>query len=356
MQIVRKQLTSDTVAPKTTRINPDTGNFQTSPDGGVTWVDNSGADPRDSTWAHFPALTTESAQCDAAARITAAFQTLLEALYQEINVAQFASAGLELLLLLFQPAGWIIDALLIVGGALITLGVATIEAAFTSDVWDGILCIIYNRIDSDGQMSASQLADILSDIASAYPGTVSTTVNELVQLFGSAGLSNAGVERTETGNCGACGTWCDLATFADAQYSWANAPFGGTVYGAWAGDGFVATLPSGSERLYYDWIFFNNDVPLTGVRAWATFSDGGGGNSGAPTGVGSLIAIWSADGTTNYAQLTNPGDGLHVVEYVGAVPAGGLWIQNLTWDGAAKINAVEFKGNGTDPEYFPPCP
>lgn len=208
MQVIRKKLTRSEVSSPNLRYDVTCNCIQQTTDGGTTWIDQPGADVRHSDAWRLPASTEPDIKCDAAARIVAAWQEDLELLYQTTNVSVFASGILQALLVLAGGAGVLIDLIILALEALITIGVSTIQAAFTSDVWDGIECIIYCHIGDDGQVSADQAEAILADVAVVYPGTVYNTLVQLQNLYGEVLMSNAGVERDESGDCDECVCSC----------------------------------------------------------------------------------------------------------------------------------------------------
>lgn len=208
MFLIRKKLSAAEILPANRRYNPTTDTFEYTPDGGTTWVEDPASDPRHSDIFRLPALTGEDARCDAAARIAAAWEETLNTFIQSVNAAQFAVAVLTLILLFLGPVGVLLDAALTIGGALILIGVSNIAAAFTTEVWEQITCIIYDHIGADGQVSAAQSADIMTDINAQFSSVISGTLGNLVQLYGEVLMSNAGVERDETGDCSGCDGWC----------------------------------------------------------------------------------------------------------------------------------------------------
>lgn len=221
MQVIRKKLSSSEVSNPNLRYDPTCNCIQQTTDGGTSWVDQPGADVRHNDAWRLPASSSPDARCDAAARIVAAWQAVLEQLYQTTNVSIFASGVLQILLLLAGGAGVLIDLIILVLEGLITIGVSNIQAAFTSDVWDGIQCIIYCNIGDDGQVSEEQRQAILDDVAVQYPGTVYNTLVLLQDLFGEVLMSNAGVERTETGDCDECDCgWCYEFDFTLSDGDW----------------------------------------------------------------------------------------------------------------------------------------
>lgn len=215
MKIVRKLLTPDEISPANTRYNPDTDTVQITPDGGTTWADAPDLDPRHADSSRRPPLSGGDAQCDAAARMVAQLQVTVTGYVAATSLVAGISTILAIILILMGGIGGILYILVpLFFEALDVIGADAIIDAFTSDVWDGILCIIYNHIDADGQMSAAQLADIMTDINVQYPGTVYNVLYQLRGLYGEVQLSNAGVTRTETGDCSACAEWCLTHDFA----------------------------------------------------------------------------------------------------------------------------------------------
>lgn len=203
MKIVRKYLTPDEISNPNIRIPAPDEVAQVTPDGGETWIDAPGIDPRHGDALRLPPLTGD-AQCDAAARMTAQWKDTLDAFVFTTDSAEAVQVLLTLVVALTGPVGvlvWIVWAIV---NALVLIGRESIVSAFTSEVWDGIQCIIFCNIGTDGQMSAEQNADIMTEIAAQYPGTVYNTLVQLNYWYGEVLLSNAGVVRTETGDCDEC--------------------------------------------------------------------------------------------------------------------------------------------------------
>lgn len=200
MFVIRKNLSASEILPPNRRFNTTTNTIQYSPDG-TTWVDDPASDPRHSDIFRLPALTGEDAQCNAAARITAAFKETLDLFISSVNLAQFVTLVLNIVLLLLGPVGVLIDLIFAVGAALILIGVSNIVDSFTPEVWARITEIIYCHIGEDGQVSIEQRDAIMAEIAAEFPGTIYNTLVNLVNLFGEVLMSNAGVERSETGDC-----------------------------------------------------------------------------------------------------------------------------------------------------------
>lgn len=213
MMIIRKRLSADEVSNPRLRYNATTDEMESTPDGGTTWNPAPGEDPRHADSFRLPPLSGPDAACDAAARITAELQEALAILLQDAAAAVVVTNILGVLLLLTGPIGWAIDLAFAVLGTIAAIGTVAIAAAFTSTVWDEIECIIYCHIGSDGQMSQAQADEIYAEIFANYSGTISGTYLQLNRLFGEVNFSNAGVERTETGDCDECA--CEWIAYQD---------------------------------------------------------------------------------------------------------------------------------------------
>lgn len=243
MYVVRKKLTPDEINPPYLRYNSETDAIQRTNDGGSTWIDDPGADPRSADVYRAPALATSDPRCDAAANMTQKMRTFVN--FDVATAGQFglASGLLALLLLVFPIAGELVDLILIIAGAILEIGASSISSAFTQDVYDALLCIFYDNIDADGQMSAAQLDEIKTEIAAQLDSVVNDVFLLHSLTLGEVGWSNAGARGEETGDCDTCEAWCytfDL-TAEDAGFA-ANQPGSWDVpLGHWeSGTGWVA--------------------------------------------------------------------------------------------------------------------
>lgn len=209
MAIIRKWLTPLEIMPASSRINPDTGELETSPDGGTTWNPDPGSDPRHNDAFRLPPTDAPDPKCDGAARIVHAFQDALIIFNSSVNAAQFATGIMTLLLVLTPVAALIAGIGFLLFDALIDIGQVEIEAAFTEGVWESIECIIYCHIGADGQIDIEKRDAIMAAILAQHPGVVYNTLVNVVNLFGEVLMSNATVEYADTGDCEACDCqWC----------------------------------------------------------------------------------------------------------------------------------------------------
>jgi len=208
MNIIRKKLSPDEISPPGLRYNEECDCVQQTPDNGETWIDNPGADPRHGDGFRLPARTGGDPQCDAAANMVAFIHEYIDGIISTVSLIQEANAILLIFAVLTGGAGILVDLILVIVEAMLTIGVTELDDAFTEEVYDQIKCIIFVNIDPDGQMSAEQLAIIDSQINSVIGGLIVPVAMDLtLRLWGEVGLSNAGVQGDETGDCDDC-AWC----------------------------------------------------------------------------------------------------------------------------------------------------
>jgi len=208
--IIRKKLTPEEISPSRIRTNPDTGEVEQTFDGGLTWVDAPELDPRTATTNRAPPIMSAAPQCDAAA-------SMVQALHDQVNVsAEALSAGalftasLALGLAFIPGFGLLFDVIIAFSGLVFALGASVIAAAFTPEVYGGILCILLANVDSEGQLDDAALTIVQDAIDAAYPGTVATLFDGWIGAIGINGINNAGALGAVTGDCSSCLTCVDF--------------------------------------------------------------------------------------------------------------------------------------------------
>lgn len=313
IQVVRKELNSDEVSNPNLRYNADCDCIQQTSDGGTTWVDNPGADPRSAAPFRLPARTDDNAQCKAATGMARYVKAHVDNFLTGVQLAQEVTTALELLLpLLFGGAGVLIDVIIIFLELLADYGTLTIEEAFTSDVYDGLTCIFYCNIDTNGQMSAAQLANAQAQISARYPGTVANVLAQLGVMSGPVILSNAGAEYDGLAmDCSGCDcSWEKVFSFAAGENSWAAVPWYGTgPTGAWNAGAFESVDVGGDHSgimIEYDLVVPADCVVTQVLCQWADDGSGTGAGlyydaesneSGSPGNPFSLTVTASSPGT-----------------------------------------------------------
>jgi hypothetical protein len=154
------------------------------------------------------------------------------------------TAFVDLWLIFVGPIGWIVGKIITAVAALLTIGSAAINSAFTETVYDDLLCIFYENMDADGQVSAAQFADILTAI-DGLDSVVNATMDLFFNVWGEVGLSNAGASGSETGECN-CGG-CEISFGDYGQNGWLP-EYPGESTGQYYADGVMHGTYYGSGR------------------------------------------------------------------------------------------------------------
>lgn len=224
LQIVRKKLTPDEISPPNTRYNSDCDCVQSTWDGGATWTNTPGADPRSAPQYQAPGISTSDPACDGAARIAAALKRSIDTTVATSNAVQLASALLDVFLFIVPVIGIIATAIYIAAAALLAIGTAAIESAFTSDVYDQFKCIALCHLDAGGQFTSDEWEAFQTECFDHFgAGTVSDVLQINFDTLGMVGFNNAVSLGTETGDCSACdpcGPWCYLWDFSLSDGGW----------------------------------------------------------------------------------------------------------------------------------------
>lgn len=306
MKIVRKQLSNTEIQPAGTRWNSGTDTIQTTPDGGTTWNDAPGLDIRHADSFRLPPLTGGTAQCDAAARMAAYVNVQVDNFLNAGSLAQAATGALGVLLLLAGGAGIIIDAILAGMDVLITIGATAISSAFNVTTYENLKCTFDCHLDVNGQMTAAGLAAFQADVFLNYSSTVYSTMVVIGAFTGEVQYSNAGVERSETGDCTACA--CDhcfnlILSGSDGSAHGLTIQGGTYIPGTgWQG----AANGEGGTDLYGFWTFPST---LHVKSVTMEFYKGGGAGGDDVNHMNTLYPTATGYSTVTLAQdATNPTD------------------------------------------------
>lgn len=217
MFIIRKRLSPDEVTPAGTRYNSGTDTVQTTSDGGATWNDAPGLDPRHADSFRNPVLTTADPQCDAAANMVAFLHSVIDADIAAANTIAMSTAFIGLVTLFF-PVLLVADLILAVAGIIAAIGSTALSEAFTSTVYDDLLCTFYNHLETDGSMTAADLSALLADIFANYDSVVFDAIDAHNKTLYEVGWSNAGAAGSETGDCTSCtASTCYEILFSDGE-------------------------------------------------------------------------------------------------------------------------------------------
>lgn len=247
IQVIRKELTEDTFSNPAYRYNSDCDCVQYSPDGGTTWNDAPGSDPRIADAYRLPHRTGTDRRCDAAANMVKWLKDFCDSIAGLLDAGATITAIVnEILRFAILIFGLVIDALITlildVAAALFGLGAAAFTS-LTSDQYDLLLCIFFCNADADGQISESAFASVKSQVTAQLNTTAGIIINTILSLQGQVGLSNAGTLGTETADCTACPdtdfchVWGADGTPFDAAFNWSASYSGG--YGVISGGKWV---------------------------------------------------------------------------------------------------------------------
>lgn len=200
------------------RIDPTTGLYQFSVDGGTTWM-NSSSDPRISGTIFPPVPASDTQKCDAAVNAknqvaklvsqTIAAKTASEDYVQILTIiASIIAAwfGAEIGGLIVSLFGKVINALL-------AADAAALAAAFTDTVYNEVQCLFFVNSGSDGRFDDTTRAALLADIPTRITDSYARDfLAGLLPLMGVLGLNNLTAQGTSEGATCDC-TDCAFDSF-----------------------------------------------------------------------------------------------------------------------------------------------
>jgi hypothetical protein len=353
VQVIKSQLRAEDVIPPNIRYDGSPPVFQVTNDGGATWVDSPAADPRHNPQGLLPPLTPYSGvECDVAARMTAQLKAELDNFISAGDAAQWATEIIGLLVFPFGWAGWFLDLLLAGFNILIDIGQADINAAFTSTVYDDIQCIFSCYIGPDGQITQDSLDAAYNQIESEHAGVVATTIEELRFFNGDVAMSNAGVSRTETGDCSGCPS-CDWVVEFDftqgnveGWQAYVDSSYG---YGSYNGAMFVGVHTGAPVELFMWWL--SAGLHITGISAYAEQFHGTGlGHTLYVMNLTSNTPTWSVHASGGIPTNTPPSwIVLNTDVWTTTSGLGLYYICDSNGTGYVRVQKIRISGTGTPP-------
>lgn len=231
----------------TTRYNPTTHTVQTTTDGGTTWVDAPGSDPRKNS--PLPPQTGTNAACNSAAS-ERKYLTRWVGVLQLTGATGVTATGLgyailALLLDLSGPWAILFEVIVTASLGLLDAGLTAINIALDDANLDLIECTIFCHLNSSNQLDETRLGEVQADITALIGGTSATIINIILGLQGVGGINSAMALKLDTDDCSGCGcTWCYKFNFLTDDGS-----FGGT-FGGWnPGVGWQSIRDSTNTRL-----------------------------------------------------------------------------------------------------------
>lgn len=272
MQIVRKKLSADELNPPGLRYDVITDTVQTYVDG--SWVDTPGADPRISVSALLPARTGDTAQCDAAANMTAKIKSIVDYYIATAEQAAFASGVIGIIALFFPPIALIYEVLWAIAEVLVGLGVVVVDGEMTTAVYDRLTCYFFCELDASGQLDQDGYDAVLAAVAAGESSIAYDIISAVFSGLGWVGLNNAGATGSETGDCTdcTCGPWERQFNFCGTTDSW-------TIHCGHQEANGIQQSDSCEGQPSIAWIQRNialaDDAAITKVEFWVE-GDGGG--------------------------------------------------------------------------------
>jgi len=253
VKIIRGELTDQAVIPPSTRYDSTCNCIQVTTDGGSTWVEAVGQDPRSQPAYLKPPVSGSNKQCDAAANMTAYIKAIIDSF-----IAALDAGATDLLLVndlvqfieaLFPFAAYFIQLMFELAVDVLATGATDLATAFDSATYDQLTCIFYCHADVNGMVSDGALGAIESDIAAQLNTTAALILAEILLITGSVGLSNAGATGSETGDCSGCAcAWTYTWDFTISDGGWTFVDYGGDAGGTWvSGAGFQAVANGGNS-------------------------------------------------------------------------------------------------------------
>lgn len=274
MEIIRKELSEQEGLPPGTRYDPECDCIQTTVDGGATWTDNPGADPRKNTGYQMPPPDVPDIPCGAAAGLVAHIRASVDG---AIDLTDNIALGNVLLglVLPFFPISLFATLVIAVADALIFIGGSVLDGAFTEENYDTMRCIFRDNMDADGAIDDAAWSDILSDIDTQIGDAVVYNVLELLYSpLGSVGFTNAAAAHADPeADCDDC-DGCIIDDFSEDDGGWDVIPPGSWAGGEYSGGAWrVTDSGSGNSRDVYIGKSFPFTT-ITSVKIEYTYSAG----------------------------------------------------------------------------------
>jgi len=219
------------------------GIYQSSDDGGTTWFDDPAGDPRNDGTAipPLPGSASSAKRCAAADNVRDLFEQYRDNLITIVGdtptiIAIIAGIlGLIGTVLGLSAVGTAIGVLFLsMAAEMISIGGTGISGAITFTALETFRCLVYCRMNNDGELTYEAWQALLADIAAEFDGFAETFFYQTINGMGYIGVNNAATMGASTADdCGDCD--CP-ATCSEKYEIWDHAP-GGDTYGIIVGSG-----------------------------------------------------------------------------------------------------------------------
>lgn len=259
----------------------ENGSLEVSEDGGVTWrAAERTEDPRTAGSLTQPVDTsTAGGKCAAANAFVTAMKDAVQAIIDKKELGGLAADITSLVIGLMVGLGVIAT-----GGALAVFGAglaavvahyttSEFEEAFTSSVWDDLLCLIFCAMDDTGHLSQADALSVAAQIQSSHPGIAGDTLHDLITSLGEVGTTNATRSKLPgTLSCEAC-PCIDACENPELKFYWGNVTETTVNEDGSVTMEVAAELIDGSYVIRWGTIGVNNCCKVTG---WIDHHESGG--------------------------------------------------------------------------------
>jgi len=215
MQIVRKKLSADELSTPGLRYNSETDAVESLINN--EWVDTPDADPRSNPALLYPALTTSDPRCDAAANMVAAIKNIVDQAVAVSTIVEMASLLYALFVVIFPPLLIFSPLVWALADIIFNLTVVVVDAAFTSSVYDDLLCYFYDNEADDGRLDGDGLEAVRQAVTDNQDAAVAAVIDGIFLIMGFVGMDNVGASGAETGECAACAPCFEYDFTIDGQ-------------------------------------------------------------------------------------------------------------------------------------------
>lgn len=213
------------------------GVYQSSDDGGITWEDDPEGDPRNEYIGApgLPGEPSDSKRCAAADNVRGLFEqyrdNLIDIVGATPSIIAIIAGILALIGVLVGVSGVGVGIgvlFLTMAAEMISIGGPGISGAITFTALETFKCLVYCRMNDDGELDYDAWQGLLADIADEYSGFAETFFYQTVNGMGYIGVTNAGTIGASTASdCGDCG--CDDAD-CPTRYD-VKEPYSSPLYG-----------------------------------------------------------------------------------------------------------------------------
>lgn len=189
---------------------------------GGEWFDAPN-DPRN-TSPTFPPLEGEDGTDKKCAAANSIKIVLDEDIIQKMEETAGAIAILELIAVvlgIFLSGGTLAPLLMALVGQILGVGVAATKAAFTTEVWDAFICVVFCNMSDDASFTDEQFEQIRADLltGSEFNSIAGSFLRNTVTAWGRVGLTNAARSgRSDETDCSSCGCIDECAAASQSPY------------------------------------------------------------------------------------------------------------------------------------------